>query len=237
MILDEIVQHTKLKLAATKARRFASMFNGQKCLLICELKIKSPSHPDPYLDNVDALLNEYMHAGVDAVSVVTENKFFGGNLDMVPQASRTGLPVLRKDFIVEARQIAQVSTDALLLIARIVSSDRLKELVGICSKLDIEPVVEIHDESDLPKALDSGANTIAVNARDLQTQTINQSQALNLLAQIPENKTKLLFSGIKSPKDIENARKIGANGVLVGTSVLEAPNRIEYIKQLKEACL
>ncbi len=236
MILDEIVEHTKKQLAETKTNRFNALFDNQKCVLLCELKMKSPSHPSSFIENIDSVLNDYASAEVDAISVVTDQEYFGGDLSMVQKARGSNLPVLRKDFIVEARQITEVQTDAILLIARIVNPETLMELVEICLKLNIEPVVEIHDETDLERTLDSGANTIAVNARDLQTQKIDQSKALELLARIPQNRTKLLFSGITSPEDIHNAREHGAQGVLVGTAALEATNRVQFARSLKEAC-
>ncbi len=236
MILDEIVEHTKATLSRTATNRFNVLFSNQNCVLVCELKMKSPSHPSPFLDDIDTVLRDYMSGGVDAISVVTEQQYFGGDTQMVQEARISNLPVLRKDFILEARQIAEVQADAILLIARIVSQETLKELVEICLKLNVEPVVEIHDDADLQSALDSSANTIAVNARDLQTQKINQSKALELLLKIPGNRTKLLFSGITTPEDIVNAREHGAQGVLVGTAALEATNIVQFVHSLKEAC-
>lgn len=215
--------------------RFRAMLTRPGISLVCELKINSPSHPEPFTDNPKSVLEDYKKAAVDAISVVTDKQFFGGSAELVTQARATGLPVLRKDFVLKERQITEVKTDALLLIARILPPKRLKRLVGLCMELDIEPVVEIHGEAELAAALSSGAKVIAVNSRDLQTQSINLEAGLELLEKIPPDRLKMFFSGIDTADDLGRVRQAAADGVLVGTSVLIADDRISKIKELKEA--
>ena len=138
MILDEIVKQTKNLLDAQPRAKFFGVLEQPKTNLICEVKLKSPPHPEPFIDNPQDMFDIYKRAGVDGISVVTNDDFFGGSNDLVLQAQATGLPVLRKDFIIETRQIGEVKADALLLIFRIVSPDILRELVNTCLKLDID---------------------------------------------------------------------------------------------------
>ncbi len=233
MVLDEIVANKKAELERFPSGRFRKILQSQKPGLVCELKLKSPTHPEPFVADPKKVLDDYQAAGVDAISVVTDNKYFGGSLDMVRQARATGLPVLRKDFILNPRQITEVSTDALLLIARILSATELKHMVGLCLDLGIEPIVEIHGEDELAKALNSGAKVIAVNSRDLQAQNIDLKKSLELMAKIPKDRLRMFFSGIGSADDLRTVSLYRTNGVLIGTSVLTSGNRQQKIKELR----
>jgi indole-3-glycerol phosphate synthase len=234
MILDEIVAHKKRELSKAPRLQFRRMLEGSSLALICELKLKSPTHPEPFTVNPKAVLEDYKSVEVDAISVVTDQAYFGGSVDLVALARTTGLPVLRKDFILEPHQITEMKTDALLLIARILPVTKLKKLIEICMMLDIEPIVEIHGEAELEAALTSGAKVIAVNSRDLQTQKIDIESGLKLLDKIPEDRLKLFFSGISSPDDMRRVKERRANGVLIGTSILTSINRTHKIQEFKD---
>lgn len=235
MTLDEIVANKRKELAEVPKQRFRSVLARPGVSLVCELKIKSPTHPEPFTDEPESVLDDYKKAAVGAISVVTDSRYFGGSAQLASKARMTGLPVLRKDFILKERQITEAQTDALLLIARILPPKRLNRLVRLCLDLGIDPVVEIHDPDELDKALAAEAEIIAVNSRDLQNQTIDLGKGLDLLGKIPPRKLKMFFSGINSAADLRLVKQAGADGVLIGTSVLTADNRIRKIKELQEA--
>ena len=234
-MLDTIVAQTRADLAARPQALFYKTVCQPKASLICEVKLKSPTHPQPFTNNPQRLFNTYKAAGVNAISVVTNGPFFGGSTHLVTQATATGLPVLRKDFIVEPRQINEVHTDALLLITSIVSPQLLAQLVDICRQLDIEPVVEVNSEADLTSALSTRARVIAVNSRNLQSQVINIPAAISLMQKIPPTHKRLFFSGITSPQDITRIQACRPNGLLIGTSVLTSHNRQQLITSFKGA--
>src|SRR5262249_9508531 len=117
---------------------------------------------------------------------------------------------------------------------KLLKKERLQEFVTLCLALGIEPVVEISDPTDLEKAVESGTSVIAVNARDLETFTVDVERACELLAVIPTDFIKLGFSGIESSKEVEMYGDAGAKGVLVGTSLMETENISEFIKELYE---
>jgi len=232
MILDDIVSAKQRSL--NSSGRFVDVIQDSPGIeLICELKLKSPTHSQPFVDDYNSVLRDYKSAGVKLMSVVTDGPYFGGELGMVTQARSEGFLVLRKDFIIEPSQIAEVYADALLLIARILEPSKLKELVAICQSVNIEPVVEIHSEDELNSAQESGARVIAVNTRDLDKQEISFNKGLALLAKINDSHIKLLFSGINSNHQVKQAQQAGADAVLVGTSVLTAGDRIAKIAEIR----
>lgn len=234
MILDDIVANKKRELADQPKARFRHMLERPGMSLVCELKIKSPTHPEPFTNDPAAVLADYKTAGVDAISVVTDRQYFDGSPGLVSQARATGLPVLRKDFVLDPRQITEVKTDALLLIARILPAERLIELVNLCLELDIEPVVEVHSEEELETALTTDAEVIAVNSRDLQAQKIDVDRGIRLLDKIPDDRLKMFFSGIQTPADLARLKPTRINGVLIGTSILTSDDRVNKIHELKE---
>ncbi len=233
MILDEIVSNKQQELAARSPQPFRRMLDRPGLSFICELKLRSPTHPKPFVTDTQAVLDDYKAAGADAISVVTDQTYFGGDVGLMRAAQATGLPVLRKDFILNPRQLVESPTEAILLIARIVSPDELKHLVSLCLQLGVEPVVEIHSQTELAAVLATNVKIIAVNSRDLQAQRIDLEGGLKLLNQIPDDRLKLLFSGVQSPGDIVRVKASGADGVLIGTSILSAPERISKITELR----
>ena len=232
MILDEIIENKRQELNLIKSDKFLKLFSGDSVQIICEVKLKSPTCKTGFGVDVSSLLADYK-AQADAISVVTDNKYFDGDLGLLEQARKTGLPVLRKDFIIEPSQIAEASTDALLLIARILEPSKLKRLVSACLAVGIEPVVEVYSEDELAAVTDTDVRIIAVNSRDLDRQVIDLDSACKLLSEIPGNYTRLLFSGIETASDVAKASEAGADGVLVGTSVLKSNNKQEFINELR----
>lgn len=206
--------------------------------LIAEIKMKSPSGGILGTEiMVEKKVKEYKQAGADAISVVTDEKFFGGSLELIKKIKTHGsLPIFRKDFIIDESQIfesAVYEVDAVLLIARIVTPTQLQRFVDTTLQLRIEPVVEVYDENDLKNALKTNAKFIAVNARDLQTFKIDIEKACQLGRQIPKEKNFIGFSGVNTREDVNMYKLSGAKAVLVGTSLMKRNDVVDYIQQLK----
>lgn len=207
--------------------------------LIAEVKLASPTEGE--LGKKADILNrlqDYQAAGADAVSVVTEKKTFKGSLDLVSKLKRSlsNLPILQKDFIISDFQIEEsrkLGADALLLIARIIDDGELKRFVKLCRGKSLEPVVEVCSLEDLAKAIESGTEIIAVNARDLDTFEVNVDRACELLKKLPEKFIKLGFSGIHSRAEVIKYKDAGAKAVLVGTELMKANDINGLIKTLK----
>lgn len=210
---------------------------GKAPILIAEIKPKSPSGGVLYKGNLVGLAKTYQSAGADAISVLTDKKFFGGSPKLLQEVKRAvRVPVLRKDFIISEAQLTEsllLGADAVLLIARILKFSQLKNLIDLSLVLGLAPVVEIFNERDLHVALRAGARLVGVNSRDIQTLKIDESQALRIFKKIPGNVISLFFSGIKTQQDVQRAMSAGARGVLIGTTLLRAKNPSEKIKDLK----
>lgn len=221
---------------SSKFRNVVERVNG-RIKLIAELKFASPTNQ--HIGSTDQLIEkakQYEAAGADAISIITEKHFFKGDISFVTKVKKNvSIPVLQKDFIIDPKQIFEAKkagSDALLLIARIVNAKALKSFVKLCLAAGIEPVVEINNEEDLEKAIESDTNIIAVNARDLETFTIDLKRACLLMKRIPDHFVKLGFSGIHSADEVLQYQNAGAKGVLVGTSLMKTNNIKNFIKSL-----
>ena len=206
--------------------------------IIAEIKFASPTNP--HLGSREELLErakKYETAGADAISIITEKHFFKGDITFVSQVkSEVSIPVLQKDFVIDERQIYQakaIGSDALLLIARLVDEKTLKHFVDLCFDLGIESVVEINNDEDLEKAIATDTKIIAVNARDLETFQVDISSACRLMKKIPDGFIRLGFSGIKSSDEVQQYKKAGANGILVGTALMNARDIKGFISLLR----
>ncbi len=220
-----------------RCRRVFARKNN-KINLIAEIKFASPTNS--ILGSSKGLLQraeQYEQSGADAISIITEKHFFKGDVSFIPQIKKhVTIPVLQKDFVIDEAQIyeaKQLGTDALLLIARLVDAQTLKQFVNLCFIVGIEPVVEINNEEDLQKAIETETKIIAVNARDLETFEIDVQNACLLIKKIPDRFIKLGFSGILSVKEVLHYKKAGADGILVGTSLMQTEDIGGLIKELK----
>ena len=217
---------------------FKDAITKREVAIIAEVKFASPT--EPHLGSPDELLSrvrEYEAAEADAISIVTERHFFQGDplhVGKIKQA--VSLPVLQKDFIIDEYQIYEAAlggADAILLIAKLVSKKELVAFVTLAKKLELEPVVEINDEEDLKKALATITDIIAVNARDLDSFVVDIDRACNLLNQVCDDYIRLAFSGVFSRKEVEKYQDAGAQGVLVGTSLMKAKNVKDFMLSLR----
>jgi indole-3-glycerol phosphate synthase len=197
--------------------------------VIAEIKFASPSEGE-LRGKMDpcAVGRIYEDAGAAAISLLTDSRFFDGNLSDLPLLKKAvSLPILRKDFIIDQIQLREsrlCGADAVLLIARILSQDQLKELIVFCKELGLTPLTEIHDHEDLEKAYDCGAEVIGINNRNLDTFEVTLRTTLDLARLIPKGRILVSESGISGPEDIELLRKSGIHAVLVGTSLMNSKN-------------
>ena len=208
--------------------------------LIAEVKRRSPSKGAiaPDLDAV-AQARAYEAAGADAVSVLTEPSRFGGSLeDLRAVAAAVGLPVLRKDFIVDPYQIWE-ATDAgaaaVLLIVAALSDRTLGDLFEECRLCGLDALVEVHDEADMERALASGAALIGVNNRDLHTLTVDLGATDRLAHQVPAHVLLVSESGIADAADARRMALAGARALLVGETLVRAgagdlPGRVRALR-------
>lgn len=212
--------------------------------IIAEVKLKSPGIglrlASPFWNEEDLVrrVEEYEEAGADAVSIITEKHFFGGNIDFIKRVKDVvDLPVLQKDFVIDEYQIyesVEAGADAVLLIARLVDKERLDSFVKLVNYMRIEPVVEVYDEADLEKAVAVETRFVAVNARDLDKFEVNVDKACRLMKKIPDKFIKLGFSGVKSGSEVRMYREAGARGILVGTSLMKTKNIGEFLDRIKK---
>ena len=205
--------------------------------LIAEIKFASPS-TGVIRTNVEPLAigRMYEEAGAAAISLLTDQKFFGGSLHLLPQLKRAvSLPILRKDFILEEIQIRESylwGADAVLLIARILSGPQLEELLHICRDLGLAAVTEIHDRSDLEKALACGAGLIGINNRDLDTFEVDLNTTIELAPLVPAGHVIMTESGIQTGKHIRLLRERGVRAALVGTAIMRSADIGAKVREL-----
>lgn len=228
----------KIKSRKIKQRNFKSAVSmPNRINLIAEIKKASPSKGilvkkfDPV-----KLGRIYQKAGAVALSILTEENFFQGKLSFVEKVkNKVNIPILRKDFIFDKYQIYEskaAGADAVLLIARILSGQKLMNLAGLCQKLGLDYMVEVHSASDVKKALKSKAEIIGINNRDLCSFKVDLMTTKKLRALLPGNKIIISESGIKDYKDIIFLKNLGINAVLVGETLLKSNNIFKKAKEL-----
>lgn len=205
--------------------------------LIAEIKFASPSagtirkKGDPI-----SIGRVYEGAGAAAVSLLTDKRFFGGELDQLPRLKRAiSLPILRKDFIIDAIQVREsflFGADAILLIARILSQGQLKDLLAAALEFGLASLTEIHDRNDLEKAVECGAQIIGINNRDLDTFEVDIKTTIDLAPLVPEGCTVVSESGIMNGEDIRSLWDYGVQAVLVGSSLMKSDDVGVKVREL-----
>lgn len=205
--------------------------------VIAEIKRASPSVGIIKEDaDLCSIVRDYQTGGACAVSVLTEAHFFKGDLSYLPLIRReTFLPVLQKDFILDPFQIyeGRVSgADAILLIGSILERDQLREFADLAQTLHMVPLVEVHNESDLEKALPLHLPLIGINNRDLTTFEVDLKTTLRLRREIPLETKVISESGIRSSEDVKLLRDAGVNGVLVGEILMRSSDPASKIREL-----
>lgn len=209
--------------------------------LIAEIKFASPS-AGVIRKRTDssAIGRMYEENGVSAISLLTDSRFFGGDLNDLPRLKENvSVPLLRKDFILDEIQVKESffsGADAILLIARILSNEELKKLIAASKALGLTPLTEIHDRNDLEKAVDGGAEVIGINNRDLDTFEVSLQRTFDLAPLIPKGCIKVSESGIPGKEEIELLRSVSIQAVLVGTAIMKSEDMTAKLRELAEAC-
>lgn len=205
--------------------------------LIAELKKASPSRGILRRDFYpQELAKIYTLAGAAALSVLTEERFFQGHpqyIELARQASP--LPVLRKDFIIDAYEIwvsRALGADAVLLIVAALEQEQLKEYLKLASELGMAALIETHTEDEIERALSAGAKIIGINNRDLKTLRVDLTTTLKLRPLIPEGILVVSESGIKSREDVLTLMEAGVDALLVGETFMVAQNIEEKVREL-----
>jgi indole-3-glycerol phosphate synthase len=253
-MLGKIVDYKKEELKRTKkavpvsgleariARRaepldFAAALKGDGVSLITEIKKASPSK-GVLIRNFDpsALARAYADNGAAAVSVLTESRYFGGHIDHLAEVREAvDIPLLRKDFIFDPYQVYEsqaFGADALLLIVAILKQEQLDELLALSRELGLSCLVEVHNESEIERALQSGAQIIGINNRNLNTFKVDFNTTQRLRRLIPADKIVVSESGVSSRQDIDNLKNLGVNAALVGEALLTAADMKAKLKEL-----
>ena len=233
-------EELKVKAAAlTPARHFIEAINKPRQIsLIAEIKKASPSQGIIRQEfNHLEIARVYQDVGVQALSVLTEEDYFLGNISYINEVKNIcGVPVLRKDFILEPYQVYEsrfYGADAVLLIADLLAQDEITQLQALASELGMDCLVEVHNEKELKKVLKlKGVSLIGINNRDLHTLEVDPKTTERLFTLIPKDKVVVVESGLKSYQDILFLKILGVNAVLIGTAFMQAENIANKVEEL-----
>ena len=246
MILDDILARTrqtvaeaktqipladleKLARAAPPPRDFWGALRARPLACIAEFKRRSPSAGWIREDADPADIGpRYEAAGAAALSILTDEPFFGGRLEDLRRArAATKLPLLRKDFMVDRYQVVEAraaGADAILLIVSALSDDEIALLMAEAARWGLDVLVETHDAAEVRRALAAPARMIGINHRDLRTFEVDTTLAVRMRPQIPPSRLLIAESGIKSANDVSILRAAGINAILVGETLMRAPD-------------
>jgi indole-3-glycerol phosphate synthase len=254
--LDSILEHHRAVAAADRrpvealiaeastlppTRGFAAAIRNQASLaVIGEIKRRSPSKGDLFADLDPAAMAEaYAEGGASCLSVLTDGPHFGGSVsDLQTARAACNLPVLRKDFTVDERDVVDtrlMGADCVLLIAAALDKGQLRAFHELATSLGLDVLVEIHDEDELQGALDADATMIGVNQRDLVTFSVDHQRAVRMAAVLPPNVVKVAESGVRDRADAQSLRDAGYHAVLVGESLVTAGDPAAAIADLRVA--
>jgi indole-3-glycerol phosphate synthase len=228
--------------AREPARAFAAALrtasSGEHVAVIAEVKRRSPSKGDLAADLDPAeIARAYERGGAACLSVLTDVEFFGGSpTDLQAARVATGLPVLRKDFTVAPADVCDarlMGADAVLLIAAALDDDELVELHTLALDVGLDVLVEVHDEQELDRALAAGATLVGVNQRDLVTFEVDHDRAVRVGSAMPRSVVRVAESGIRGPEDARALAAAGFDAVLVGESLVTAPDPAAAVAALR----
>jgi indole-3-glycerol phosphate synthase len=249
-ILAQIVEQKQLELAVraegvergaeasvSNRRDFASALASRPTAIIAEIKQASPSrgtlaeHYEP-----SAIAQAYEQGGAAALSVLTDEKYFRGSLpDLAAARAATALPVLRKDFTIDAYHVHEAAAhgaDAILLIAAILSEREMRDFRELADRYRMAALVEVHDEEELKTAVASGARIVGVNNRNLNTFEVDLQVSLRLSEKMPGGVVRVTESGIHSRADVEKLRAAGYQAFLVGEHLMRSGDPAQAVRAL-----
>lgn len=236
----------ELRAHAAEAPPVRSLSAGLRAVsgmaLIAEVKRRSPSAGALVTTTVDSAARAalYERAGAAAVSVLTDGPHFGGSLDdlRAVRAAPIGIPVLRKDFILDEYGVVEsraAGADAVLLIAAALGDEQLRELLGLAEQLGMEALVEVHDADELERVLSMPAPIVGINNRDLTSFDTSLGPTLELAPRVPVERIVVSESAIATPEDVRVVRGAGAGAVLVGTALMQSDDVAATIRSLVSA--
>ncbi|MDI9618048.1 indole-3-glycerol-phosphate synthase [Methanothermobacter sp.] len=248
-ILQEIIRSKKLEIRDLSRKKpleelrddltfldeplsFTDALTGNRVSLICEYKRASPSSGRTYGRGLHEMMEVYRE-GADAVSVITENRYFHGSIEFLREASEYGIPLLMKDFVVDEYQIYQArasGASSVLLITGVFPD--LESGIETCRELSMEPLVECHSAIDIYRAIEAGAEIIGVNNRNLETLEVNLGRTRALAPLVPDELLLVSESGVRGPEDAEILAGCGADALLIGTSLMLASDPRELLDEI-----
>lgn len=256
MILEEIAAKRRVQLkrekdrvppevmkrlaeAAPVSRDFGAALRGSRLSVIAEVKKASPSkgliRPDFHPVEI---AKAYEAAGVDALSVLTEEAYFQGSAEYLKEIRRAvPLPILRKDFIIDPYQIYEaraIGADAVLLIAALLDVQRLRAYAGLAESLGLACLMEAHNERELANVLAAGGTIVGINNRDLQTFRVDLRTTARLAKRVPKECVRVSESGISTRQDMETVRGAGADAVLIGETLMRSRDAAKTLHGLRD---
>jgi indole-3-glycerol phosphate synthase len=256
-VLDEIIAHKRREVAESRRtiplaemqaragaalppRDFAAAITGPPVRIIAEIKRASPSAGAIRRDADPAgTARLYEAAGADAVSVLTDRRYFSGSAgDLQAVRAAIGLPVLRKDFVIDPYQIYEaraLGADAVLLIAGTVSAADLVILGRLVADLGMTALFEVHDPPQVDEVVTAGARVVGINNRDLRTLRTDLETTRRLRPRVPAGIAVISESGIETPEHIATVRGYGVDAVLVGTALMASPDPAAHLRALRAA--
>ena len=220
-----------------EGRPFAEALSRPGTSLIAEHKRRSPS-AGAIREGVSCadVVRAYERGGAAALSVLTEEAHFGGSLaDLHEARATTALPILRKDFTIDPYQLYEAKAagaDAVLLVVGSLEPERLASLYGLARDLDLDAIVEIHDEEELERALEIDCDVIGINNRDLEDFTVDIQRTFDLIADVPTGKVVVSESGIHDRWQIEELEQVGVDAVLIGEVLMRAADTEAAVREL-----
>jgi indole-3-glycerol phosphate synthase len=259
MILDDILAHKRAELVAARERVSAAELSrlaadaddaprgfrralqtGPTPRVIAEIKRRSPSRGEIRSDfDPVGIAKSYADAGAAALSVLTDERFFGGHLDFLGRVRReVDLPLLRKDFVVDPYQIDEArvaGADAVLLIVAALDARAVRALRQHAQELRLDALVEVHDEEELAVALDAGSDLVGINNRDLRSFETDLAVTERLAPRIPEGVVVVAESGIFTAQDLSRLTGVGAHACLVGESLMREPDVGKALRRLRRS--
>jgi len=252
MILDTIVIQKEKEVALLKAHGVSrpemdvdpprgfmqALTQSSEIAVIAEVKKGSPSKGIISPDfNPTAIASSYEKGGADAVSVLTDEKFFYGSLDYIPLVRQEiQLPVIRKDFIIHELQIEEAGNygaDAILLIAAILDQNQIRDYLQMSTELGMDALVEVHDEKELEKSLIAGSKLIGINNRDLRDFTVDLQTTIRLRKEIPDSIPVVSESGIKSREDMKMLEDESIAAALIGETFMRSGDREAALREIR----
>ncbi len=258
-ILDKIVRDKKLEVdklssnSSIKELESSSLFSRQ-CIslkdsilkstggIICEFKRRSPSNNNiNYKSNISEVVKGYQKAGAAGLSILTNKQYFDGDIqDILEIRDISSIPILRKEFIISEYQIIEaksIGSDAILLIASILSKQEIKNYSSLAKDLGLEVLFEIHNAEELEKMSGENIDIIGVNNRNLDTLEIDLQNSVNLYSKIPNSFVKISESGISKVESILKLREVGYQGFLIGENFMKTDDPFEsannFIKEVE----